>query len=416
MAKAPALTIPSSKVEIALAAGSVEPAMKSAEAKSTKLYRVPVAKIEPIPGFNVRVDSPDYRAHRDMIAASIKANGFDDSKPLAGYVHKTDDGNVIYVTDGHTRLDAVKMLLADKDSGVSIEALPVVVRSPAPTLADLTVALHTNNTGRPLTPFELGVVVKRLLRDEGADKKAIAERLAVTPRYLDDVLLLVNSPKAVRTAVLEGNVSSTMAIQELRKAGDKPEAAAERISAAVAKAKASGKAKATAKDTGPKMKKVKAAVSVAEGTDMKEIVKAVAAAVRQAIPASVDGEGDDAVKLASVDGSISIVIEVPVPEKPKAEKPAKKPAAKKTAAKKAEPKAEATSTDKPKRTRKKAAKPAPEPAADEEENITADEDAGDLGIDGAEEIDRTDTDLDMPLPPAVKNGEGVDDSDEEVDI
>ena len=153
-----------------------------------------------------------------------------------------------------------------------------------------------------------------------------AARLAVTPRYLDDVLLLVNSPKAVRTAVLEGNVSSTMAIQELRKAGDKPEKAAERIEAAVAKAKAAGKTKATAKDVGVKMQKVRSTVSIGEGTDMKEIVKAVAAKVREAIAANETGEGDDAMKVAAVDGTINIVIEVPAPEKAK-------PVAKKTTAK-----------------------------------------------------------------------------------
>ncbi len=414
MAKTP-MTIPSSKVSIALAAGSTEPAMKAAEAKSGKVFNVPVAAIQAIPGFNVRVDSPDYRQHRDMIAASIKANGYDSTKPLAGYVHKTDDGNVIYLTDGHTRLDAVKTLGEDAPA-----TLPVIVRSPAPSLTDLTIALHTNNTGRPLSPFELGVVVKRLLKGEGATKENIAERLAVTPRYLDDVLLLVNSPKAVRTAVLEGNVSSTLAIQELRKAGDDSDKAAERITAAVTKAKASGKAKATAKDVGVKMRKVKSTVSIADGTDMKEIVKAVAAKVREAIEARTDGEGDDAIKLAAVDGTISIVIEVPAPEK--AKPAAKKPAAKKPAAKKSAAKAEATSETKPAAKKKGSGKkPAAEtpPAADEDENISADDDADDLGIEGAEpaeeqEIDRTDADLDMPLPPAVKNGDGVD--DEEVDI
>lgn len=407
--KAPKLTIPSSKVAIDLTAGATEPAMKAAEAKSTKLYFVPVKAIEPIPGFNVRVDSPDYRAHRDMIAESIRANGFDGTKPLAGYVHKTDDGGVIYVTDGHTRLDAVNKLI---EEGVEIERLPVVIRTPAPSLTDLTVALHTNNTGRPLSPFELGVVVKRLLKEDGADKKAIAERLAVTTRYLDDVLLLVNSPKKVRDAVLQGDVSSTFAIQTVRKAGNEPDKAVEVIESAINKAKAAGKTKATAKDAGPKMRKVRTSVSVATGTDMKEIVKAVAAQVREAISATA---GDDDTKLAAVDGTINLVIEVPAPADPIKAAAAKPATAKKTTAKKDT----SPSTDKPatkKPSAKKAAKPAPEPAGDEDENISGDD--GDLGIPGAteaQEPDRTDTDLDMPSPPNVKTGEGAVD-DEESDI
>lgn len=410
MAKTPkktAMAIPSSKVDIKLTAGSVEPAMKAAEAKSTKLYRVPVASIKTIPGFNVRVQSADYIAHRDMIADSIRTNGFDQTKPLAGYVAKEGDKNVIYVTDGHTRLDAVEKLNAD-DTDAVIQTLPVLVHPADKSLTDLTVALHTSNTGRPLTPFELGVVVKRLMKDEGADKAEIASRLAVTPRYLDDVLLLVNGPKEVRTAVLEGTVSSTLAIQELRK---DPEKAVEKITAAAAKA-APGK-KVTKKDLGPKMQKVKSTVSIATGTDMKEIVKAVAALVRKAIPAQADGDDEDAIKLALVDGTINLVIEVPAEEKAKA-KPAKKAASKKAAAKPAKKAAE-PAADKPKAKGKSKPKPAPEPVEEDDDNLTADDsDDDDLGIEGAEVASEGEDDEVAIIPPAVKNGEGVDDDADEI--
>lgn len=398
MAKTPKLALPSSKVDINLTAGSIEPAMKAAEAKSTKLFRVPVAHIKTIPGFNVRVPSPEYLAHRDTIAESIRANGYDDTKPLAGYVAKEGDANVIYVTDGHTRLDAVNTINADPDTPeeAEIKMLPVVVRSPAPSLTDLTVALHTANNGRPLTPFELGVVVKRLLRDEGADKAEIAKRLAVTPRYLDDVLLLVNGPKEVRQAVLDGNVSATLAIQELRKS---PEKAVEKITAAVSK---SGGKKVTKKALGPKMQKIKATVSVATDTDMKEIVKAVAAKVREAIP----NDGDDESPSAAVDGTITITIEVPAAEKPKATP--KKTTAKKPAAKKTE-KAKVEKTAKPK------SKPKAKPVEEEDDDLTADTGDEELGIPGAEEVTSDGLD-DEParVPSAVKSDKDVpaDDADD----
>lgn len=419
MAKAPVqkMTIPSSKVEIALAAGTTAAGMKSAEATAGKLYNVPVGAIKPIPGFNVRVDNADYRAHRDMIGASILANGYDETKPLEGYVAKEGDENVVYLTGGHTRFDAVNAINADAENGVTIDKLPMIVRATAPSLTDLTVALHTGNNGRPLIPFELGVVVKRLLKDEGADKAEIAKRLAVTPRYLDDVLLLVNSPKEVRTAVLEDKVSSTLAIQELRKAGDEPKKAVERITAAVEKATSSGKKKATAKDVGVKMQTVRTKVSIATGTSMKEIVKAVAANVRAAIEAL--GDGDE--KTAAVDGTINLAIEVPAPVvETKAEAAAKAKAAKtaqlaKTTAKKpAAKKAEATSEPAPaKKPRgKKPAAPV-EPVADDnisadDDNISADGD-NDLGIPGADLIGDDEIAI---VPPAVKNGEGVDSGDD----
>lgn len=401
--KTPKLALPSSKVDIKLTAGSVEPAMKAAEAKSTKLYRIPVEKIKVIPGFNVRVQSADYTAHRDMIADSIRANGFDQTKPLAGYVAKEGDSNVIYVTDGHTRLDAVSIVNQD-EGGPTVPMLPVLVHPADKSLTDLTVALHTSNTGRPLSPFELGVVVKRLMKDEGADKAEIAKRLAVTPRYLDDVLLLVNGPKEVRTAVLEGQVSSTLAIQELRK---DPEKAVEKITAAVAKA---GGSKVTKKALGPKMQKVKSTVSIATGTDMKEIVKAVAALVRKAIPAQADGDDEDAIKLALVDGTINLVIEVPAEEKAKPAAKPKKAAAKKAPAKKpAKAKTEEAPAEKP--AKKGKAKPAPEPV-EEDDNLSADDDDDDLGIEGAEAT--SDDEEVAILPPAVKNGEGVDDDADDI--
>lgn len=419
MAKAPVqkMIIPSSKVDISLAAGATAAGMKTAAATAGKLYNVPVGAIKPIPGFNVRVDNADYRAHRDMIAASIAANGFDQTKPLEGYVAKEGDENVIYLTGGHTRFDAVNALNADKDSGVEIEKLPMIVRDTVPSLTDLTVALHTGNNGRPLSPFELGVVVKRLLKEDGADKATIAKRLAVTTRTIDDVLLLVNGPKEVRTAVLEDKVSSTLAIQELRKAGDEPKKAVERITAAVEKATAVGKKKATAKDVGVKMQTVRTKVSIATGTSMKDIVKAVAANVRAAIEAA--GEGDE--KTAAVDGTINIAIEVPAPvvetkadaaAKAKAEKTAQlaKAGSKKAPAKKT---AEATSDPAPakKPTRTKKAAPAPAPVADTDDgNIVADDEGGDdLGIPGADLIGDDEIAI---VPPAVKNGEGVDSGDD----
>jgi ParB family chromosome partitioning protein len=413
------ITMPSSKFSMALAAGSVEPAMKSAEAKSTKLFRVPVAKIEQMPGFNVRVQSADYLAHRDSIAESIRENGYDMTKPISGYVHKAEGGaNIIYVTDGHTRLDAVNKLNAE-DGATQIETLPVLVHPGDKTLTDLTVALHTSNTGRPLTPFELGVVVKRLLKEDGAEKGAIAKRLAVTPRYLDDVLLLVNGPKAVRDAVLDGSVSSTLAIQELRKS---PEKAAEKIADAVAKSEP-GK-KVTKKALGPKMKKVRATVSVAAGTDMKEIVKAVAMQVRAAI-AHIPHATDPEAKVADVDGTISIVVEVPddtPTAEPKAEKTVKKASATKPAKDKDggdKVKAEAKPVTAPAAKVKKA-KPAPAPVeeapAADDDNLSADTDdaENEIGIEGAEEVTSDGIDDEPAITPiAVKNGEGVND---DVDI
>lgn len=403
------LTLPKAKFAHELTSAPVDPTMKAAEATTTKLYRVPVDKIKPIPGFNVRVESPDYIAHRDMIRASIAANGYDQTKPLAGYVAKEEGENVIYVTDGHTRLAAVQEFNADPDTAEKdeIAALPVMVHPKEVSLTDLTVALHTANSGRPLTPFELGVVVKRLLAEEDAKKSDIAKRLGVTSRYLDDVLLLANADAKVKQHVASGNVSSTMAIQLIRKDAD---SAAEKIEAAVKKTAGTGK-KATKKHTGPKMQKVKVSVSVEEGGDMKEIVKAAAAAIREAIPAN---EGEDDIKVAAVDGKINLVIEIPAPEKPKAAKkaPAKKAPAKKAKAAPAED-AEAAETKPAKKAPAKTAAAEKKAPAKKAPAKKAAAKKADIGIEGAEEVG-DDEELAI-LPPKVASDADVPD-DEEVDI
>lgn len=370
------LNLPKAEFAHDVATGAVDPAMKTAGAKAAgKVHMVPVEKIKVIPGFNVRVESPDYIEHRDSIVTSLAANGYDPTRPIAGYVGKDGD---IFVTDGHTRLDAVTVHNATEGAD-EIEAIPVVVHPKEVSLTDLTVALHTANSGRPLTPFELGIVVKRLLSEEGAEKKNIAARLGVTPRYLDDVLLLAGADKAIKQHVASGAVSSTMAIQLIRKDAD---SAAEKIEAAVKATAGTGK-KATKKHAGPKMKKIKVKVDVTDGADMKEIVKAAAAAIREAIPAQ---EVEDEAKLSTVDGSITLVIEVPVPEKPKPKAPKGKAAAEKPKGK-AKAKAEEAPAEKPAKKGKSKAKA----SAEGEDDVPA------------------------KLPPKVKSDEIVPD-DEEVDI
>lgn len=376
------LNLPKAKFAHEVATGATDPAMKAAGAKAAgKVHMVPVEKIKVIPGFNVRVESPDYIQHRDNLVASITANGYDPTKPIAGYVGKDGD---IFVTDGHTRLDAVTIV--NQGDGDEIEAIPVVVHPKEVSLTDLTVALHTANNGRPLTPFELGIVVKRLLAEDGAVKKDIAARLGVTTRYLDDVLLLAGADKAIKQHVAAGEVSSTMAIQLLRKDAD---TAAEKIAEAVKKAAGTGK-KATKKMTGPKMQTVKVAVAVEADADMKDIVKAAAAAIREAIPAKA---GDEDTKLSTVDGSITLTISVPAPEKPKPAAPkGKKAKADKPAAKKSKDKKSTDETAEVEKVVKKAkGKTKPKASAEGEDDVPA------------------------KLPPKVKSDENVPD-DEEVDI
>lgn len=339
-------TLPSVNLDLTLEAGKMKAVTAAATGKNTE-YVVAVDQLRVIPGFNVRVtETDDYRADLDALKQSIRENGFYPNKPLAGYVGKDGELDVIWLTDGHRRLEAVQEINdeAVDDSDLTIEGLPVVLKSAESSMADLTIALVQDNSGRPLTPYEKGVVAQRLANMKGEDgepmfsKADIARKLSVTERFVDDLNLLVDAPAKLRNHVIAGTVSSTLAIEELRK---NPKKAVERIEAAVSKATSAGKKKATKKDIGTvRMQKVKATVSLATGDSIKDVLKAMAAKVRE----TVDHDDED---VLTMDGTITVIMEVPAPEKPKAEKKAK-PAKKAAAAKKKKKtaaKPEATSAD-----------------------------------------------------------------------
>jgi ParB-like chromosome segregation protein Spo0J len=251
------LEIPPAEFATELVRGNLKAAMASAGATNPHaLWKVPLDKIRVIPGFNTRIHTPEYEAHIEWLTNSILENGYDEDKPLAGYVVKEDDGDVIYLTDGHSRNLAVARA---NERGAQIETLPIVVKPKGTSMEDLTVALVTSNSGRPLTPYETAIVVKRLV-GYGLDEPTIAKRLGFTQKYVNDLLTLVAAPKAVRDMIVAGKIAPTLAINMLTKHGAK---AVEKLKAAVEKAEASGKKKATAKhvekDKTAKPKSAKAA-------------------------------------------------------------------------------------------------------------------------------------------------------------
>lgn len=384
------MNLPSVNLDLNLEKGRMKAITEAATGKSTE-YIVRVDQLRVLPGFNVRVrETDDYRQHLDALKQSIRENGYYPNKPLAGYIAKDGDADVIYVTDGHTRLEAVQEINSEAlKPEEEIEGLPVSLKSPDSSMADLTIALVQDNTGRPLTPYEMGVVVQRLrnLKDgEGQPlftKSDIARRLSITERYIDDLDLLVGAPAKVRNAVLTGSVSSTLAIQELRRS---PKKAEERIVSAVQKAQAAGKSKATRKDVGAvRMQKVRHNVSLATGDSLKDALKAMAAKVREIV-------GHDDGDVLTTDGTITLVMEVPAPEKAEA---APKPAR--------TPRKAAKAAQAPKSGRKAAKAPQDAPAASADAPAASDAPAIPLAAedDGEPAI----------MPPAVPTTVGADPDD-----
>ncbi|MFA7588668.1 MAG: hypothetical protein WCY11_21185 [Novosphingobium sp.] len=241
-------TIPSADFRAEFFKGSGKAAMRAVGGKEGALWMVPPSAVRVKEGLNGRVRSAEYLDHLERVTQSMVANGYDRSKPLSCYVANEDGENVIYAIDGHTRLEAVAGAIA---RGRNIERIPVTIAADGTSYEDLLVSMVTGNEGRPFTPYEKAIFVKRLL-GEGLDEATIAERLCITPRWVKDLLLLVEAPKPVRDMITKGEITSTLAIQELQKS---PKKAVERLTKAVEKAKASGKKKASKKHLDDGLKK-----------------------------------------------------------------------------------------------------------------------------------------------------------------
>lgn len=227
-----------SKDLIQLTPGSVKKA--TVGVSSGDLWKMPRDRIRVIEGFNVREKDADYKANVRRYADSMKANGYDETKPMAGFVFEENGEHFIGLTDGHTRLDAVDLAISE---GCEIVTIPVVTKARGTSMEDITIGLVTSNSGAALKPLEVAKVCKRLV-GYGMEVKEIATRLTLTPAYVNQLLDLLAAPKAVRDLVANGTVAATLAMDTIKKHGKE---ATKMLTAGVKEAKSTGKARVTAK-------------------------------------------------------------------------------------------------------------------------------------------------------------------------
>lgn len=224
--------------DLSLVAGNVKQAMKDANAKSRDLWYVPYEKLVILPDFNVRVHDAGYHEHVRNLANLMKANGYRADKPMTGYVALHDGEHVIHPTDGHCRHAAIALANSE---GADIKLVPVVATPQGTNTEDLIVGLVTSNSGKELSPYEVGVVCKRLT-NFGWDNGEIARRLGLTGSYVGTLLMLQGAPLIIRGMLQGGLVSADNAADVIRKHGDK---AVEVLERALGVAKQEGKARVT---------------------------------------------------------------------------------------------------------------------------------------------------------------------------
>lgn len=233
------LTTLQSSPDMRLIPGAVQTAMQQAGATASNLWLVPVDRLRIIEGFNVRMDTERYRQHVRQLAESMKLGGAKADKPLGGIVAQEGEDLVIYITSGHSRLQAAQLAIAE---GAQIQNLPVVVRTGEIDLADITASLQTDNDGKPLDVLEKAMVCQRLRVEHGWDDAKICAELGFTRQYLRDMFALLEAPIQLRELVATDRIAAATAVQAIYAHGDK---ALEIILKALAQAESAGKDKVT---------------------------------------------------------------------------------------------------------------------------------------------------------------------------
>lgn len=209
------------------------------------IYMLDPSTIKIEPGFNIRNEGPELDAHIRELADSIKEIGV--QEPITVFIK--DDAP--FLSDGHCRLRAVLLAISE---GAEIKAIPAMSEDRYSNDADRVLSLIVRNAGKPLTPIETAGVIKRLIAF-GWDKAKISAKTGLQRGVIDNHLILCTAPAAVEQMIVEGKVSATTAIKQLR---DNPEQATSILEGAVATANTQGKKKATPKHlptSEPKKKK-----------------------------------------------------------------------------------------------------------------------------------------------------------------
>jgi ParB/RepB/Spo0J family partition protein len=215
--------------------------MKELSNGRSDLYRVDPAIIQVKADWNSRnADDPANAEHIATLAASIKEVGV--KKPLVGFV----ENDIVYVTDGHCRLAAVRKLISE---GVEIKSVPFLQEDRFANEADRIFSQIVHNSGKPLTGIEQANVFKRLLA-LGWLQQDIAKKSGMSGGRVSQLLELLTLPVVLQQFITEGKASASMVLNVFKKHNGDVALAVAELSGAVAVAAEAGRKRAMPKDTG----------------------------------------------------------------------------------------------------------------------------------------------------------------------
>lgn len=235
-----AIALPSAEHSCDYDAGSIK-AVKVESRRSDASYLVDPRNLVVDPNYNVRVRTKAYLDYIRTLADDMKANGYDPAQPVSVIVVKKDGADVMMIRAGNTRREAAILAISE---GADFDTIPVIFRPKTDNDVDQTIDLVKSNSGRPLTTYELAIVVKRLVNKELTEAE-ISHRLGLTSSYVSGLILLAAVPHKLAMYVIDEKVAAALVIDLVRKHGNQK--ALEIVASSLEKAKAAGKTRVTPK-------------------------------------------------------------------------------------------------------------------------------------------------------------------------
>jgi ParB/RepB/Spo0J family partition protein len=215
-------------------------AIKDVASGRSDLYRLDPKLIQIKDGWNSReATDPQNANHIAELAASIKEVGV--KRPLVCYM----ENDIVYVTDGHCRLQAVMHLI---EEGVEVKTVPVMVEDRFANEADRIFSQIVHNAGKPLTSLEQAKVFKRLV-DLGWKQQDIALKAGISGGRVSQLLELNILPVILQKYIIEGKASANMVLNTYKKHKQNIDETIMELNGAVRVAQESGRVRAMPKDS-----------------------------------------------------------------------------------------------------------------------------------------------------------------------
>ena len=239
-------------------------AIKDVASGRGDLYKLDPKIIQIKEGWNSReATDPQNSNHIAELAASIKEVGV--KKPLVCYM----ENEVVYVTDGHCRLQAVMHLI---EEGVEIKTVPVIVEDRHANEADRIFSQIVHNAGKPLTSLEQAKVFKRLV-DLGWKQQEIAAKAGISGGRVSQLLELLILPAILQKYIIEGKASASMVLNIYKKHNQNVDETIMELNGAVKVAQEQGRTRAMPKDTGEEGTGISGADKSGKSPSIKAVLK-----------------------------------------------------------------------------------------------------------------------------------------------